>query len=398
MASAQQLPLTEAQARASAWDRERELLIRISVLDPTPEDDAAVERLLGEPLDWNYIVVIAARHKVLQLVWHNLVRGDWIKLAVTGSGLPEIWIQYIAQLYAMNRERNTRYLETLEELGEGFAKAGLRVVVLKGGALVGTMYPPEARLLNDLDFIACRSDAPGIKEHLFGLGYRFGVYDYGAHELRPLERRVERAWLFHNHTLPTFYKLSSSPFCPYYKVQVGFDFFDPFEEFSADGEGVVARAVPKAPGSSVLVPVPEDTLVNLCAHIFREGVSMVYDDFNVNWQLTKLCDLSSFVRRYDDSLDRSRFLGHVDGRGLRPAMYYGFHYTREIYGDESLEPWLELVDPGEDKSFLTELRDGRKRAKAEGDFRERFFSLRGVRGELRGGWNRQFEKSEWSAT
>jgi hypothetical protein len=398
LASAQQLPLTEAQARASAWDRERELLIRISVLDPTPEDDAAVEQLLDEPLDWNYIVVIAARHKVLQLVWHNLARGDWIKLAVTGSGLPEIWIQYIAQLYAMNRERNTRYLETLEELGEGFAKAGLRVVVLKGGALIGTMYPPEARLLNDLDFIACRSDAPGIKEHLFGLGYRFGVYDYGAHELRPLERRVERAWLFHNHTLPTFYKLSSSSFCPYYKVQVGFDFFDPFEEFSADTGAILARARQKHPSSRALIPSAEDMLINLCAHIFREGVSMVYDDYNINWQLTKMCDLRAFLRRNEDALDRSVFARHVDSMGLRPPMYFAFHYCRELYGDAMFDPWLELVDPGVEKGFLTDLRDGKRRVKVDGAFLERFFSVRGARQELRGGWSRQFEKFEWSAT
>jgi Uncharacterised nucleotidyltransferase len=298
----------------------------------------------------------------------------------------------------MNHERNKLYLGALEELAEAFEARGLTVLALKGGALIGTLYAPQARLVNDLDFLSSREQSRAVREAVESLGYRFGVYDYSRHELRPLERRVERAWLFHNHTLPTFYRLSDTPFLPYFKVQVGFDFFDPFEEFSADTGPILARARQKHPSSRALIPSAEDMLINLCAHIFREGVSMVYDDYNINWQLTKMCDLRAFLRRNEDALDRSVFARHVDSMGLRPPMYFAFHYCRELYGDAMFDPWLELIDPGGEKGFLTDLRDGKRRVKADGAFLERFFSVRGTRQELRGGWSRQFEKFEWSAT
>jgi Uncharacterised nucleotidyltransferase len=377
---------------------EQELLVRIANVEISDQDRARVDRLLDDELDWNYVVVLAAQHKVLQLVWHNLVAEGWTKQAIATSGLTEMWALYLWQLYTMNHERNKLYLGALEELAEAFEARGLTVLALKGGALIGTLYAPQARLVNDLDFLSSREQSRAVREAVESLGYRFGVYDYSRHELRPLERRVERAWLFHNHTLPTFYRLSDTPFLPYFKVQVGFDFFDPFEEFSADTGPILARARQKHPSSRTLIPSPEDMLINLCAHIFREGVSMVYDDYNINWQLTKMCDLRAFLRRNEDALDRPVFARHVDSMGLRPPMYFAFHYCRELYGDAMFDPWLELVDPGVEKGFLTELRDGKRRAMVDGAFLERFFSVRGPRRELRGGWSRQFEKFEWSAT
>ncbi len=377
---------------------EEELLVRIANVEIHDDDQARIERLLNQPLDWNYVVVLAARHKVLHLLWHNLIRGeDWTTLAISSSGLTEMWVHYLWQLYSMNHERNKLYLAALEELAEAFDNRGLTVLALKGGALIGTLYEPQTRLVNDLDFLASRDEHRLVREAAEALGYRFGVYDYSCHELRPLEKRVERAWLFHIHNLPTFYRLSASPFLPYLKVQIGFDFFDPFEEFSADPGAILAGAQAKHPNSKVLIPSSEHMLISLCAHIFREGVSMVYDDYNINWQLTKMCDLRAFVRRNDHIIDRSAFGRDVDAMGLRPAMYFAFHYCHTLYDDPMFEPWLALVDPGGDKEFLTDLRDGKTRLKMDGTFLERFFSVRGTRPELRGGWSKQFEKSEWSA-
>lgn len=374
--------------------REQEALIRLSRLEDLADNDARVEDLLSSPLDWNYLVVCAARHKVLQLVWHNLLRKGWFDRAVARAGLPELWTRYIADLYVTNRERNRSYLANLDRLGESLRADGITLVALKGAALIGDLYGLETRFLNDIDFLGRRRDIPRIKAHFFEQGYQYGRYDYASASIQPLDARLQRAWVFQNHTLPTFYAPGDDPFCPYYKVQVGFNFFDPFEDFRIDGEQVLRRAAPKSPGSPVLVTALMDTLINICCHTYREGVSIVYDDYNINWQLSKFCDVLGFIHRHGADLLDADFIAHVDEEGIRQPLYYTLYHTYQVYRDPVLLPWLERMEPAS-REFLDELRDGNRRVKVEGPFLERFFSLRGVRVEPAGGWSRQFDKSQW---
>lgn len=374
--------------------REREF---VTLLARADDDAGTVERareLLGTPLDWNWIVVTMTRHKTVQLAWHNMRRHDLIAPALGTGGLPELWTVYLSQLYTAGLERNRVWLENAANLSAALQEAGVRLVVIKGGALIGDIYGFENRFLNDIDFIAERAELETIKKLMFDLGYQYGSFNFATSRIDPIDPRVERAWLFNNHVLPNFYRLTGHDTVPFYKIQVGFDFFDPFEDFSADGAAVVDRAGPKQDGSTLLVPSPIDTLVNLCCHIYREGVSMVYDDYNVNWQLTKFCDVLSFLLAHDGDLDIDQFTTHVDSEGIRRPIFYGLHYSNEVYRHPILTRWLEATDPG-DRDYLDELTDGSRRVTAPEPFQERLFSLRGVRADFNAGWNKQFRRNEW---
>jgi hypothetical protein len=87
---------------------ERELTVRLARVDDDETNDAAALRLLDRPLDWNWIIVTAARHKIVQLMWHNMARKDLIAPAMGTGGLPELWTGYVSQLHAAGRERNRR--------------------------------------------------------------------------------------------------------------------------------------------------------------------------------------------------------------------------------------------------------------------------------------------------
>jgi hypothetical protein len=374
--------------------REREFMTRISRLDNDPDNEERIRRLLAAPLDWNWIVVTAGRHKVVQLLWDNLRRKNLISAALGTGGLPELWSVYIAQLYATGRERNTLWLANAAEVTARLRDAGIRLVIIKGGALIGDIYTTRNRFLNDIDFIARRADAERIKKAMFDLGYQYGSYDYASERIEPIDRRIERAWLFNNHVMPNFYRPCAQGTVPYFKIQIGFDFFDPFEEYAIDEAAVVDAAVPKADGSGLLVPAPIDTLINLCCHIYREGVSLVYNDYNVNWQLGKFCDLLSFLLKHEDALDVDHFVTRVDAEGIRKPAFYGLYHTQQVYGHPILRPWLEATDPT-DRDFLDELTDGSRRERVTEPFDDRLFSLRPVRAEFRAGWNRQFTRADW---
>ncbi|MEU6743657.1 nucleotidyltransferase family protein [Streptosporangium sandarakinum] len=373
---------------------EKELAIRLARVDDDADNDSHLLKLLERPLDWNWIAVTATRHKMVQLYWHNMMRKGLIAPALGTGGLPELWTVYWSQLYASGQARNRLWMANAEEVCHRLADAGVRIVAIKGGALIGDVYSTENRFLNDIDFLAERADIAAIKACMTTLGYEYGSYNYATGRIDPIDRRVERAWLFNNHCMPNFYRLTQDPITPYYKIQIGFDFFDPFEEFSIDGGAVVAGARPKSDGSGMLVPAPLDTLINLCSHIYREGVSLVYDDYNVNWQLGKFCDLLSFLLKYDVELDLGDFLEKVEEQGIRQPMFYAFHYADQVYRHPVLRRWLAATDPG-DHGYLDELRDGERRVLVEEPFHDRLFSLRNVRAEPLAGWNRQFRRDQW---
>ncbi|KAA9381407.1 nucleotidyltransferase family protein [Microbispora cellulosiformans] len=374
--------------------REREFVVRLARVDDDAENDSRVQELLKAPLDWNWIVVTATRHKVVQLLWHNMTRKSLIGAALGTGGLPELWTVHLDQMYAAGRERNKLWLANAADVSQRLSDVGLRVVALKGGALIGDVYAADNRFLNDIDFLAKRADADKVKERMFEIGYRYGSYNYATGQIDGIDRRVERAWLFNNHVMPNFYRLSGSPWVPYYKIQIGFDFFDPFEEFGISGEAVVDDAVPKPDGSPLLVPTKIDTLINLCCHIYREGVSLVYEDYNVNWQLGKFCDVLGFLLKYDAEISMPDFLRKVAAEGIQDPVYYGLHYTNEVFRHPVLDRWLAATAP-ENLAYLDELRDGERRFTATEPFQERLFSLRRVRAEPRAGWNRQFRRNEW---
>jgi hypothetical protein len=373
---------------------EKEFAIRMARVDDDETNDAELVRLLARPLDWNWIVITATRHKIVQLLWHNLMRKDLVGRALGTGGLPELWTVYIAQMHAAGARRNRMWLDNAANVSTGLADAGIPAVILKGGALIDDIYTAENRFLNDIDFLAKRADAENIKKTMYELGYEYGSYNYATGEIDPIDRRVARAWMFNNHVMPNFYRLTGDPLLPYYKIQVGFDFFDPFEDYTVDSVPVVDSAAPKPVDSRLMVPSLVDTLTNLCCHIYREGVSLVYDDYNVNWQLGKFCDLLSFLLKYDAQLDVDKFSALTEERGVTKPMFYAFHHTYQVYEHPVLTRWLRATDSG-DHAYLTELRDGSKRIQVTEPFMDRLFSLRNVRAEPLAGWNKQFRRDQW---
>ncbi len=95
--------------------------------------------------------------------------------------LAEILAEHDSPLAASFRSRHhrifahgARTLEVLENLGEAFAQAGLRAIVLKGASLLAGPYRQHLgrRPVSDLDLLVRRSELPAVAEVLSGLGLR----------------------------------------------------------------------------------------------------------------------------------------------------------------------------------------------------------------------------------
>jgi hypothetical protein len=238
-----------------------------------------------------------------------------------------------------------------------------------------------------------RRETGKVRREFAGAGYEHGVFDHAAGTLQPLSRRAERMWLFYNHTLPPFFKPTGSAMTPYHKVQVGFNLFDAEDGYSFDLAAVVAEAVDKGDGSALRVPRPEHMLLNLCSHIYREGVSLVYADVNDNWQLIKFCDLLGYLHAADDRLCRESFQRLVTANGLEPVCSFAFHYTALVYPDDLLAQWCGLFPP-RSQTLTPQLREGGRQVAWEEPFERQLFSLRPHRA-ARSRWNQSIGQEEW---
>lgn len=378
----------------STGTAEEKLLIHLATLAGDRDWNATAEHLLDVPLDWHWIAMQAAKHKVLQLVWDNLKQHDLAAKAIRDSRLPKLLTIYFEQLHLLNRRRNTIFLKTAQKLFEDLEKAEIEAVCLKGGALIGTLYSPGNRMLHDIDILIRNEDRNACLSLLEETGFQQGYFNYSTQKIEPMEERQRRFWIFQNHTLPPFFKETGEPDAPWFKLSVGFDLFDQGEPYSMPNGQIVDRRTPKGDGTAIQVPSRQDMLINLCAHIYREGVSAVFARNSDNWQLTKFCDLVSVLKTLDPGTS-SAFLDEVRDKGLSDPVYFALKHAEIIYGPDTVPDLASALTPS-DAGILFRLADGQNLGYTDIPFKERLFETFSARStELKPKWYAEFSDDEW---
>lgn len=375
--------------------RERRVAVLLSGKTRSEQNQEEVSELLAEPLDWDYLFHTLARHKTIYLAWENLLRWDLLQVATRSSGLLDFWHVFYWQLHHANRMRSRIFVDQAAVVLAELERNGVECAVIKGGALIDDLYTDGERFLHDIDFLIPRAKAGRCEEVMRSLGYQYGVYRYASHTIEPLDRRLERAWVFQMHNLPSFYKLSSDPNIPYLKFQAGWDFFDTFEDYHVPSDDVLARRVPKPGGSGLYVPDRGDQFINACAHVFREGVSTVYQDYKINWQLSKLIDLVEVLHAMRAESPRwpEILTERIGAYGLAAPVGYALEVCRRIVGGAEVSEWADRY-PVED-GLIHELRDGDRRLSVEDSLPDRVFAEGKISPVAKGGWSRQFAKDDY---
>ncbi|WP_316192602.1 MULTISPECIES: nucleotidyltransferase family protein [unclassified Bradyrhizobium] len=374
--------------------REERALIALSMVDvesmPAPYAEA-----LTAHLNWPWIFMQAMQHRVVCILWENLIKNDLVGAAVR-CGLTKNWITYAEQLSRANLEKNQLWLDCVERIFEATEAAGLPIACIKGGALIGDIYHPGNRMLGDIDAIAPQSARSEISTLLHELGFRHGTVDPVRNTLVPLSREKRRLWNFSAHLMPKFTIATNDPHVPFFRFAIGFDFFDPHEKYHVPSDAVLERRVRKSKGSNVSILADVDMVVNLCVHIYREAISATFGFMGDNWALWKFCDLRSYLVRHDSEELRERVATRVAEFGIEKPYFFALYYTKMVYGDPTLDAWINVCDPGTDKSFLYEMVDGTRRVLYDRPFADRLFD----RGQtivpgLEPAWARAMNEGEW---
>jgi hypothetical protein len=139
-----------------------------------------------------------------------------------------------------------------------------------------------------------------------------------------------------------------------------------------------------------------DTVINLCAHIFREGTSATLGFAGDNWNLWKFCDFRAKLLQLDPKAIVPILKQRIEQAGLEKPFYYALHYTDRIYGDSAMRSWSDLGRPGENLDFLHEIADGKRRVRYDKPFVEQLFNTGRVEVPgLEPVWAKVMSEGEW---
>ncbi len=267
-------PATKLSLPLASEDR---LLLTCARVALGPSDCEELVSLLAHPLRWDRIVEKAQWHKLGGLAFSHL-RGPEYVHQVPGGALDNLKGQYLR-----NIARRMYYRAELGRVLVALGERGIPVIVLKGAALVETVYTdPGVRPMADLDLLVPDALAHDAQALVSSLGYRPG----GSPEDREDTSRL------HRH-LPVLIGVEKPVVIEVHRHIVRLD-----SPLHFDIEGFWRRAQ-DATIADVRVKVlgTEDLLLHLSLNFFLDR------RFHSLAALGQLCDIAETVRCFQDVID-----------------------------------------------------------------------------------------------
>ncbi len=239
-----------------------ELLLYFLRLDTEEPKPNLLESLSDS--DWEALIAKSSRHSLTPLFYQRL------KAFPPDAPIPDRVRRRLRRLYLQNASRNMNLYQGLGKVLEVMGKNHIPVMALKGAHLAELVYGNIAlRPMCDLDLLVKEKDLLKVDEILLGLGYRPVGDDrqvternrHFAYRLPGKELYVEIHWTLIRADYP----------------------------FDIDLEGQWERARPAVIGNGAIwVQAPEDLLLHLCLHTFKDHL---FEN-----GLRFLCDLSETIR------------------------------------------------------------------------------------------------------
>lgn len=268
---------TEIKLRA-----EDELLLCCARTEVDSETRDKILSLTSNALDWEYLVQMAMRHRLMPLLYYNLN-------SVGAEKVPGDVLGRLREESHDTLRNNLLFIRELVEILNLFKLNGMNAITYKGPILASLAYDNIGfRQFGDVDVLIDKRDALKAKELLLSNGYELTPPIKVSHDYymkldseyrfinKKTKAKIEINWNFEG----TFFSFPDDP---------GFLFND-FKEIRINGLEFKTF-------SSV------NQLIMLCIH------SAKHDWTRLSW----ICDISEFIKKNDinwqEAFDKSKKLG-----------------------------------------------------------------------------------------
>jgi hypothetical protein len=138
-----------------------------------PADAAWLLALLREPLDWAYLLRLAARHRLAPLLYWHLSRTSEGRGTDPGGRGSVPLLAEVRRCFEQTANRNLFLTSQLLELLDVLKTHGIEAIPFKGPVLATALYQNVAlRPFDDLDLFVRKTDIPKVSALLMERGYQ----------------------------------------------------------------------------------------------------------------------------------------------------------------------------------------------------------------------------------
>lgn len=286
--------VVERHTHTSRDSPEWRLLLHASRVHLTSEHADKIRALAKEGLDWQRLLELARKHKVLPLLHRSLARS-------CEELVPPPTAADLKRLYLRNISINMALASRLPAVLAAFEETGIVAIPYKGLDVAMTAYGDlTQRHIGDIDIITSEADYVRACETLDGLGY---------------QRTSDMGWE------ATFADASGNV-----KIDLHRSISAPSLPIAIDLAGwrQRLRRLNISRGAAIPSLALEDMLLVLCIQIAKDG-------WVGRCELKKLCDIAELLRN-QPGLSLSAALDAATRVGCRRMLFLGLLAAHEVRG------------------------------------------------------------------
>lgn len=303
------------------------LLARQDVNDGQLARAAEIVEQESSVVDWARFIDLAVQHRVASLVgWHSrqLVESGPNR-DVASSAIALLHDAYLAGISRSGPIKS----ELARILG---ACAGLRVAVRKGGHLAFHVYrEPGLRPMADFDLLVTRETALSVSASLKDLGYGEGQLTNDG-QIRPFTRRQRVFWRLHGSDLPKLSRRADDPFVRSFTVDINVELALPGKGPQVPVGEFLDRAVQGMVGDSpCLLLAPEDTVIDLCLHLYKNSTVLRFMMLGKHHRLLKYVDIAEFLGQAPTEFSWETLMARVEALRLAEPMYFALAHLEMLF-------------------------------------------------------------------
>jgi hypothetical protein len=285
--------------------------------------EAGLQPLLRRGVDWEYLLDLGLRHGLLPLARERLRRLE--------PGLvPPPVLDRLERGYYTSLRRNLRLAAGLAEAVAALQAAGIEPIVLKGGALAGTVYPdPGLRPMLDLDLLVPVAAMGRAGSALAAIGYHLppGLPACPVAFQQRFGGGLD--WLRQGGSGPLAIDLQHD--------LVGVDFCRHAFGLEPAALRAAARPLPLVRGQALQLSA-EDTLIHLCLH------PALHDAYAL--PLLAYVDIDRLLAGEACAAFWQRLAERAAQFRVRAVVYHGLRRARALLGTPVPDGTLAALAPG----------------------------------------------------
>jgi hypothetical protein len=333
---------------------EGQLIMALAVQDMTENEERTARDLIRQArqqFNWPLFADQAAQHKVAPLISRQLRRLQGIDPALQ---INHTAAQVLQALEFYHAARNAIALAELDTVLDAAREASLPVLPRKGGHLARLVYrEPGLRPMEDLDLLVAPDHIDPFVAVLERLGCQQG--QVCGDRVLPLGRREQIFWRLYGSDLPRFIKtIGNGAAGPlrFVGIDVNIALVLPGKGQEIPVAEVLDRAVTNVVnGRQSRYLAPEDTVLDLCTHIYKNSTALRFMHETKHRRLIKYVDVREYLSSHAEVFSWDVLLDRAIGYGVTDPVYFALAHLNLLFPDRVPPQVLDTLrglspDPG----------------------------------------------------